>query len=79
MTVPEENAHLLYLCNLPAHLRHVFLTANTLITVRQALDLPSLSTDDHLSFQGVDAEVAESAPACSYSSMSRCRLFAGQF
>jgi len=58
MTVPEENLHLLYLCHLPAHLRHVFLTANTLITVRQALDLPSLSTDDHLSFQGVDAEVA---------------------
>merc|ERR1719428_209216 len=34
MTVPAENQNLLYLCSLPAHLRHVFLTANTLITVR---------------------------------------------
>merc|ERR1719261_2069745 len=42
MTVPAENQNLLYLCSLPAHLRHVFLTANTLITVRQCLDLPSL-------------------------------------
>merc|ERR1719482_2199536 len=58
MTVPAENQNLLYLCSLPAHLRHVFLTANTLITVRQSLDLPSLSIDDHLSFQGVDSEVA---------------------
>ena len=70
---------MLFRCHLPAHLRHVFLTANTLITVRQALDLPSLSTDDHLSFQGVDAEVAESARACSYYPISRCRLLAGQF
>merc|ERR1719352_1705682 len=72
MTVPEENQNLLYLCSLPAHLRHVFLTANTLITVRQSLDLPSLSTDDHLSFQGVDSEVvAQLQDLLSYESAHR--------
>eukprot|EP00397_Hematodinium_sp_SG-2012_P000155 GEMP01000155.1.p1 GENE.GEMP01000155.1~~GEMP01000155.1.p1 ORF type:complete len:1693 (+),score=422.40 GEMP01000155.1:3242-8320(+) len=57
ITVAPENMYLLILKNTPSHLRHVFLTAQTLITARQALDLPSLSTDDHLAFQGLDATV----------------------
>lgn len=57
MMVPNENYHLLFLAGLPGHLRHVYLTAEVLITMRQALDTPSLSTDDHLAFQGVDAAV----------------------
>merc|ERR1719265_2973068 len=57
MMVPNENYHMLFLAGLPGHLRHVYLTAEVLITMRQALDTPSLSTDDHLAFQGVDAAV----------------------
>jgi len=57
MNVEDENMYMLILAHTPQHLRHVFLTAQTLITARQALDLPSLSTDDHLAFQGVDATV----------------------
>merc|ERR1719506_665611 len=40
--------------SLSPHHRQVFLTANVLITMRQALDAPSLSTEDHLKFQGLD-------------------------
>mmetsp|Transcript_26996 Transcript_26996/g.67999 ORF Transcript_26996/g.67999 Transcript_26996/m.67999 type:complete len:2543 (+) Transcript_26996:172-7800(+) len=57
MTCTPENFYVLFLANMPAHLRHVFLTAQILITTRQALDLSSLSTDDHFAFQGVDATV----------------------
>merc|ERR1712224_885616 len=54
MMVPNENYHLMFLAGLPGHLRHVYLTAEVLITMRQALDSPSISTDDHLKFQGLD-------------------------
>merc|ERR1719421_2521435 len=57
MMVPDENFNLLFLAGFAGHLRHVYLTAEVLITMRQALDTPSLSTDDHLAFQGVDAAV----------------------
>jgi len=36
--------------------RQANLIAQVLITMRQALDTPTLSTDDHLKFQGLDAE-----------------------
>jgi len=55
MIVPDESFPLLYLHGIPAHLRNVYLTAEVLITMRQALDTPNLSTDDHLKFQGLDA------------------------
>merc|ERR1719421_168930 len=55
MMVPDENFNLLFLAGFAGHLRHVYLTAEVLITMHQALDTPSLSTDDHLAFQGVDA------------------------
>mmetsp|Transcript_35478 Transcript_35478/g.93630 ORF Transcript_35478/g.93630 Transcript_35478/m.93630 type:complete len:1833 (-) Transcript_35478:32-5530(-) len=51
----KESLPCLFLKGLPTHHRHVFLTAEVLITMRQALDTPSLATDDHLRFQGVDA------------------------
>lgn len=51
----NESLPTLFLKRLPQHHRHVFLTAEFLITMRQALDTPSLATDDHLRFQGVDA------------------------
>merc|ERR1719421_1742192 len=57
MMVPDENFNLLFLAGFAGHLRHVYLTAEVLITMRQALDTPSLSTGDHLAFQGVDAAV----------------------
>ncbi|CAD7972891.1 unnamed protein product [Amoebophrya sp. A120] len=57
MTATPENFYVLFLANMPPHLRHVYLTAQILITTRQALDLSSLSTDDHFAFQGVDATV----------------------
>ncbi len=57
MHATPENFYILFLGHMPNHLRHVFLTAQILITTRQALDLPSLSTDDHFAFQGVDATV----------------------
>jgi len=53
--IADESLQCLILKGLPTHQRHVFLTAEVLITMRQALDSPSLSTDDHLRFQGVDA------------------------
>jgi len=40
--------------SLTPHHRQVFLTASVLITMRQALDSPTLSTEDHLKFQGLD-------------------------
>jgi len=55
MALPEESLPCLILHGLPTHHRHVFLTAEVLITMRQALEQPSLSTDDHLKFQGLDA------------------------
>ena len=57
MYATPENFYILFLGKMPPHLRHVFLTAQILITTRQALDLSSLSTDDHFAFQGVDATV----------------------
>jgi len=50
-----ESLPCLFLKRLPKHLKHVYLTAEVLITMRQALNSPSLSADDHLMFQGVDA------------------------
>jgi len=55
LTTPEESLSCLILHGLPSHHRHVFLTAQILVTMRQALDAPSISTDDHLKFQGLDA------------------------
>jgi hypothetical protein len=55
MTLPDESLPCLILKGLPAHHRHVFLTAEVLVTMRQALESPSISTDDHLKFQGLDA------------------------
>jgi len=43
------------LAGMPSHHRHVFLTAEVLVTMRQALSSPAISTDDHLKFQGLDA------------------------
>lgn len=51
----NESLQCLILKRLPTHQRQVFLTAEVLVTMRQALDTPSLSTEDHLRFQGVDA------------------------
>lgn len=55
MTLPDESMPCLILKGIPAHHRHVFLTAEVLVTMRQALKAPSISTDDHLKFQGLDA------------------------
>lgn len=55
MTMSSESMPCLILSGLPAHHRHVFLTAETLVTMRQAMDSPSISTEDHLKFQGLDA------------------------
>jgi len=55
ITLAEESLPCLILHGLPTHHRHVYLTAEVLITMRQALEQPSLSTDDHLKFQGLDA------------------------
>mmetsp|Transcript_33036 Transcript_33036/g.77241 ORF Transcript_33036/g.77241 Transcript_33036/m.77241 type:complete len:1793 (+) Transcript_33036:44-5422(+) len=56
MTTADESQPLAILHGIPAHLRHVYLTAEVLITMRQALDSPSLSTEDHLKFQGLDVQ-----------------------
>lgn len=55
MNLPDESLPCTVLYGLGAQHRQVFLTAEVLITMRQALDTPSLSTDDHLKFQGLDA------------------------
>merc|ERR1719160_757666 len=60
MTFAEESLPGMVLHGLPhedpsMNLRQVFLTAQVLIAMRQALDTPTLSTDDHLKFQGLDA------------------------
>eukprot|EP00438_Fugacium_kawagutii_P032439 Skav223743 [mRNA] locus=scaffold3575:90547:96702:- [translate_table: standard] len=55
MTFPEESMPMLTLTGMPSHHRHVYLTAEVLVTMRQALDSPAISTDDHLKFQGLDA------------------------
>ncbi|CAK9011879.1 unnamed protein product [Durusdinium trenchii] len=55
MNFPEESMPMLTLNGMPSHHRHVFLTAEVLVTMRQALDSPAISTDDHLKFQGLDA------------------------
>jgi hypothetical protein len=55
LELPNECLPTLILHKLPTQQRHVFLTAETLITMRQALDTPLISTDDHLKFQGLDA------------------------
>jgi hypothetical protein len=55
IVLPEESLPALILYKLPTHHRHVFLTAEVLVTMRQALDSPQISTDDHLKFQGLDA------------------------
>mmetsp|Transcript_133457 Transcript_133457/g.231981 ORF Transcript_133457/g.231981 Transcript_133457/m.231981 type:complete len:1798 (+) Transcript_133457:140-5533(+) len=52
--LPEVSLPCLTLHGLSAHHRQVFLTAQVLITMRQALETPSLSTEDHLKFQGLD-------------------------
>jgi len=54
LSLPEESLPCLILHGLPTHHRHVFLTAEVLVTMRQALDSPQISTDDHLKFQGLD-------------------------
>mmetsp|Transcript_20059 Transcript_20059/g.32091 ORF Transcript_20059/g.32091 Transcript_20059/m.32091 type:complete len:1224 (+) Transcript_20059:3-3674(+) len=53
--IPDSSLPITVLHALSPHHRQVFLTANILIIMRQALDAPSLSTDDHLRFQGLDA------------------------
>lgn len=55
ITLPEESLPCLVLRGIPAHHRHVYLTAEVLVTMRQALKASSISTDDHLKFQGLDA------------------------
>lgn len=55
MTLSDESLPCMVLSRLPTHHRHVFLTAEVLVTMRQALDSPSISTEDHLKFQGLDA------------------------
>merc|ERR1719160_388379 len=56
MTFSDESLPALVLRGLVEKQRQVFLTASVLITMRQALDVPTLSTDDHLKFQGLDAQ-----------------------
>eukprot|EP00931_Biecheleriopsis_adriatica_P055456 TRINITY_DN32794_c0_g1_i1.p1 TRINITY_DN32794_c0_g1~~TRINITY_DN32794_c0_g1_i1.p1 ORF type:complete len:1805 (-),score=474.53 TRINITY_DN32794_c0_g1_i1:82-5496(-) len=55
MQIPDESIPLLVLNGMPTHHRHVFLTAEVLVTMRQALDSPAISTEDHLKFQGLDS------------------------
>merc|ERR1712072_1049910 len=55
MTYSDETVPGLILHGLSTQLRQVYLTAQVLITMRQARDTPALSTDDHLKFQGLDA------------------------
>jgi hypothetical protein len=55
MTYSDESVPGLILHGLHPQHRQVFLAAQTLITMRQALDTPTLSTEDHLKFQGLDA------------------------
>lgn len=55
MAFPGEAMPMLTLAGMPSHHRHVFLTAEVLVTMRQAMDSPAISTDDHLKFQGLDA------------------------
>merc|ERR1711920_130038 len=59
MSTVDESIPTLVVHGLPNHHRHVYLTAEVLITMRQALDTPALSTDDHLKFQGLDATAGE--------------------
>jgi len=56
ITLSEESLPCLVLSGLPASHRHVSLTAEVLITMRQALESPTVSTEDHLRFQGLDAQ-----------------------
>merc|ERR1712113_424589 len=56
MTFAEESIPCLILKGLPERLKKIFLTAQILIIMRQALDAPSISTEDHLKFQGLDAK-----------------------
>lgn len=55
LSLPEESLPMSILHSMPPHHRHVLLTAEVLVTMRQALDSPAISTDDHLKFQGLDA------------------------
>merc|ERR1719502_1708452 len=52
--LPEVSLPMTVLHGITPHHRQVFLTANILIIMRQALDAPTLSTEDHLKFQGLD-------------------------
>merc|ERR1719181_2069859 len=52
--LPEVSLPMTVLHSLTPHHRQVFLTASVLITMRQALDAPTLSTEDHHKFQGLD-------------------------
>jgi len=52
--LPESSLPMTVLHGLSPHHRQVYLTANVLIIMRQALDSPTLSTEDHLKFQGLD-------------------------
>mmetsp|Transcript_109430 Transcript_109430/g.172525 ORF Transcript_109430/g.172525 Transcript_109430/m.172525 type:complete len:1919 (-) Transcript_109430:123-5879(-) len=54
LRIPDVSLPMTVLHALSPHHRQVYLTAETLITMRQALDTPSLSTEDHLKFQGLD-------------------------
>jgi len=54
ISLPDESLPVLILSGLPNHHRHVYITAQVLITMRQALEQPSLSTEDHLKFHGLD-------------------------
>eukprot|EP00933_Yihiella_yeosuensis_P045171 TRINITY_DN4049_c0_g2_i1.p1 TRINITY_DN4049_c0_g2~~TRINITY_DN4049_c0_g2_i1.p1 ORF type:complete len:1832 (-),score=407.81 TRINITY_DN4049_c0_g2_i1:158-5284(-) len=54
MSLPEESIPCLILNGIPPNHRHVALTAEVLVTMRQALESPSISTEDHLRFQGLD-------------------------
>jgi len=55
ISLPEESIPLLILSGLTERQRQIYLTAQVLVTMRQALDSPSISTEDHLRFQGLDA------------------------
>lgn len=59
MSTSFESIPCLCLHNLSDQQRYVALTAQVLITMRHALDLPSLAAEDHLKFQGLDREAAE--------------------
>merc|ERR1719174_3435577 len=56
MTYSDETFPGLVLHGLNDQHRQVYLTAQVLITMRQALDTPNLATEDHLKFQGLDAQ-----------------------